>query len=43
MPQGVLPYNYDEEKRAEGMTGLAGLPTYLAAFHDAAQEIAGAR
>ena len=29
MPQGVLPYNYEEEKRYGGMTGLAGLPTYL--------------
>jgi len=29
MPQGVLPYKYEEEKSASGMTALAGLPIYL--------------
>lgn len=29
MPQGVLPYKYEEEKTDSGMTALAGLPTCL--------------
>ncbi len=29
MPQGVLPYKYEEEKTTSGMTALAGLPVYL--------------
>lgn len=29
MPQGVLPYKYEEEKTESGMTALAGLPVYL--------------
>jgi hypothetical protein len=29
MPQGILPYKYEEEKSASGMTALAGLPIYL--------------
>ncbi len=29
MPQGILPYKYEEEKTASGMTSLAGLPLYL--------------
>ena len=29
MPQGILPFKYEEEKRCGGMTGLAGLPAYL--------------
>lgn len=29
MPQGVLPYKYEEEKTGSGMTALAGLPVYL--------------
>jgi hypothetical protein len=29
MPQGVLPYKYEEEKGVSGMTSLAGLPVYL--------------
>ncbi len=29
MPQGVLPYKYEEEKMNAGMTSLAGLPVYL--------------
>jgi hypothetical protein len=29
MPQGILPYKYEEEKKASGMTSLAGLPLYL--------------
>ena len=29
MPQGVLPYKYEEEKTGSGMTALAGLPIYL--------------
>ncbi len=29
MPQGVLPYKYEEERKHAGMTSLAGLPLYL--------------
>ncbi len=29
MPQGVLPYKYEEGKKPAGMTSLAGLPLYL--------------
>ncbi len=29
MPQGILPYKYEEEKKEAGMTSLAGLPIYL--------------
>jgi hypothetical protein len=29
MPQGILPYKYEEEKKPAGMTSLAGLPIYL--------------
>jgi len=29
MPQGVLPYKYEEGKSASGLTALAGLPVYL--------------
>ena len=29
MAQGVLPFKYEEEKKAGGMTALAGLPVYL--------------
>jgi len=29
MPQGILPYKYEEEKTSTGMTSLAGLPVYL--------------
>jgi len=29
MPQGILPYKYEEEKTTSGMTALGGLPTYL--------------
>ena len=29
MPQGVLPYKYEEEKKESGLTALAGLPLYL--------------
>ena len=29
MAQGVLPFQYEVEKRPGGMTALAGLPTYL--------------
>jgi hypothetical protein len=29
MTQGILPFQYEIEKRDGGMTGLAGLPTYL--------------
>jgi hypothetical protein len=29
MPQGVLPYKYEEEKKPAGMTSLAGLPLYV--------------
>lgn len=29
MKQGVLPFQYEEDKNSTGMTALAGLPTYL--------------
>ena len=29
MPQGVLPYKYEEEKTESAMTSLAGLPVFL--------------
>jgi hypothetical protein len=29
MALGVLPFQYEVEKKPGGMTGLAGLPTYL--------------
>jgi hypothetical protein len=29
MAQGILPYKYEEDKKAAGMTSLAGLPLYL--------------
>ena len=29
MAQGALPYKYEEEKQASGMTALAGLPVYM--------------
>ena len=29
MEQGVLPFEYEEEKKDTGITGLAGLPLYL--------------
>ena len=28
MPQGILPFEYEEEKSSSGMTSLGGLPTY---------------
>ena len=33
MPQGVLPFQYQEEKTSTGMTALAGLPVYLDLAH----------
>jgi len=33
MPQGLLPYKYEEEKKPAGMTSLAGLPLYLDLAH----------
>jgi len=29
MPQGILPFQYENERNAVGITGLAGLPLYL--------------
>lgn len=29
MPQGILPYKYEKEKTASGMTSFGGLPVYL--------------
>ena len=29
MAQGVLPFKYETEKKANGLTALAGLPAYL--------------
>lgn len=33
MPQGVLPFQYQEERKESGLTGLAGLPVYLDLVH----------
>jgi hypothetical protein len=33
MPQGVLPFKYEEEVTGGGMTALAGLPLYLDLVH----------
>jgi hypothetical protein len=33
MRQGILPFQYQEEKSPTGMTALAGLPTYLDLAH----------
>lgn len=33
MPQGVLPFRYEEEAKEGGMTALAGLPMYLDLAH----------
>ena len=35
MPQGILPFQYESEKSAPGLTGLAGLPLYLELAHAA--------
>ena len=48
MPQGVLPFKYDVEHNATGMTALAGLPAYLDLGHilrlnDAADQHIGLR
>jgi hypothetical protein len=33
MPQGVLPFQYEVDKKPGGMTALAGLPLYLDLAH----------
>lgn len=33
MKQGILPFQYEEEKKTSGMTALAGLPAYLDLAH----------
>jgi len=33
MPQGVLPFKYQEEQTTTGMTALAGLPVYIELAH----------
>lgn len=33
MAEGLLPFQYEVEKKSGGMTGLAGLPTYLELAH----------
>ena len=33
MSQGVLPFQYEEEKKSFGQTGLAGFPVYLDLIH----------
>ena len=33
MSQGVLSFQYEEEKKSHGQTGLAGLPVYLDLTH----------
>ena len=35
MKQGVLPFQYEEEKSSTGMTALLGLPAYLELAHAA--------
>jgi len=33
MTQGILPFKYETERNATGMTALAGLPVYLDLIH----------
>ena len=33
MKQGVLPFQYEQEKRSTGMTALSGLIIYLELLH----------
>ena len=33
MKQGVLPFQYGEERSSAGMTALSGLPAYLELMH----------
>ena len=35
MKQGVLPFQYEEEKKSTGMTALSGLAAYLELAHTA--------
>ena len=35
MKQGVLPFQYEEEKSSTGMTALSGLPAYPELAHAA--------
>ena len=41
MKQGVLPFQYEEEKKSTGMTALSGLAAYLELAHTAGIEIIG--
>ena len=35
MKQGVLPFQYEQEKSSPGMTAMAGMMTYLELMHAA--------
>ena len=35
VPQGVLPFQYEQEKSSKGMSALTGLVTYLELMHAA--------
>ena len=41
MKQGVLPFQYEQEKSTTGMTGLSGLVTYLELMHASRLEVIG--
>ena len=41
MKQGVMPFQYEEEKSSTGMTALSGLMTYLELMQAAGSEVIG--
>ena len=43
MKQGVMPFQYEEEKSSTGMTALSGLMTYLELMQALGHLPAGAR
>ena len=41
MKQGVLPFQYEQEKSSPGMTAMAGMMTYLELMHAAGLRSSG--